>query len=478
MENRLELVVTSGESAGTRFTVPAAGLRLGRSSSNDIHMTDEELSRNHCLFEVDSRGEVTVVDLASANGTFVNGRQLGSEAHPLKPGDEIEAGATRIRVVNAGEAVPAAAKPAAAPAGPGGRAAGQPSPDGRTAFGQSSQSIDLGLGAAPPPPPAAPPVPVRRKIANALWFGAAALAVAAAAAVLLAPRHPGTAPAKARRAAATGAGGTGLVSIAYEKVDADASHIFRYRADVDAEGTLKVVFDDLPGESRRLEREGKLSALAREELGRIFDGEDWRTLEDSYSGPDAKSENRLCSWRVRVVRNGTVKETLIENTVEPTGFRAVRERLETLFNNELGLQSVQRSREELVRSSAASEEVGDSKWTERDVEYGNISEAIRHYKSAKNDLATVGSSLEASARLQRKIAEAEAELKRRYDAVRFEAERARQIGDWGRAADEFRRLREMIPQKDDPRHAEAGANLVDIEKRLEALKKRKGDPRK
>jgi len=488
MERKLELVVTSGESAGARFAVPAAGLRLGRSSSNDIHMADGELSRNHCMFEVDSRGEITVVDLASANGTFVNGRQLGSEAFTLKAGDEIEAGATRLRVVFEGETPPPPA-PAAGdrPAGPDGRQATpdrpaspdgrqaspdgrQASPDGRTAFGQFGQSVDLGLGSVATPAPA--PVPTRRKIANALWFAAAAIAIAAAAAVLLAPRNAGTG-AKPCGAQVRGEGDfcKGIISLAYEKIDADPQHIFRYRADIDENGTLRVVFDDLPGESRRVEREGRLSPLAAGELAKIFATDEWKSLEDSYTGPDAKSENRLKSLRLRLVADGAVKETRIENTLEPQGFRFVRERLETLINNELGLQSAQRSRDELVRSSAASEEIGDAKWAEREVEYGNISEALRHYRSAKNDLATVGSALDASMRLQGKIDEAEAELKRRYDAVRFEAERARQIGDWQRAIDEFRKLREMIPQKSDPRHAEASANLIDMEKRLEFQKK-------
>ena len=72
------------------------------------------------------------------------------------------------------------------------------------------------------------------------------------------------------------------------------------------------------------------------------------------------------------------------------------------------------------------------------------------------------------------LKQAEAELKRRYDAARFEAERAKQIGDWPRAAREFRRLCDMIPYADDPRHAEANANLVDVEKRLEFTRKKGG----
>ncbi|MBR4939220.1 MAG: FHA domain-containing protein, partial [Kiritimatiellae bacterium] len=48
MAKRPEIVIANGADAGRRYTVPAGGLRLGRSSSNDIHLPDEELSRNHC----------------------------------------------------------------------------------------------------------------------------------------------------------------------------------------------------------------------------------------------------------------------------------------------------------------------------------------------------------------------------------------------------------------------------------------------
>ena len=96
---RLELEITNGELAGRRYEVKSGGLRLGRSSSNDIHVPDEELSRNHCLFETVGEAGVRVTDLASANGTLVNGVPLGNDPLELKAGDLIEVGKTVIRVV-------------------------------------------------------------------------------------------------------------------------------------------------------------------------------------------------------------------------------------------------------------------------------------------------------------------------------------------------------------------------------------------
>ena len=87
MGKRPDQLVTNGELAGKTFSVGAGGLRLGRSSSNDIHLGDEGLSRNHCLFEVRD-GALWVTDLASANGTIVNDEPLGAESKTLKPGEK------------------------------------------------------------------------------------------------------------------------------------------------------------------------------------------------------------------------------------------------------------------------------------------------------------------------------------------------------------------------------------------------------
>ena len=100
MSKRPQLLVMTGPLAGKRFPVPPCGLRLGRSSSNDVHVPDEELSRNHCLFEQAGDDGIHVIDLASANGTYVNSEPLGADAKRLNYGDIIEAGTTVLKVVD------------------------------------------------------------------------------------------------------------------------------------------------------------------------------------------------------------------------------------------------------------------------------------------------------------------------------------------------------------------------------------------
>lgn len=51
-------------------------ITIGRSSENDICIQDPLVSRVHCQLIQDDRGNVTIVDTNSKNGTYVNGKKL------------------------------------------------------------------------------------------------------------------------------------------------------------------------------------------------------------------------------------------------------------------------------------------------------------------------------------------------------------------------------------------------------------------
>ncbi len=83
------LLALFGPKRGVRLELEEA-LTVGRSSACGLQLLDEKVSREHCRFRV-ANGPVTVEDLGSQNGTFVNGERL-SEARTLGPGDEIAVG--------------------------------------------------------------------------------------------------------------------------------------------------------------------------------------------------------------------------------------------------------------------------------------------------------------------------------------------------------------------------------------------------
>lgn len=65
----------------THILMEGATATLGRSSENDIAILDKHVSRRHAVIRY-SDGVFTIADLGSANGTFVNDKQV-IEPFPL-----------------------------------------------------------------------------------------------------------------------------------------------------------------------------------------------------------------------------------------------------------------------------------------------------------------------------------------------------------------------------------------------------------
>jgi hypothetical protein len=63
---------------------------VGRSGTADVHVADPEVSRRHALLWREA-GATWIVDLGSANGTFLNGSRV-TEPTPVAPGDLLEFG--------------------------------------------------------------------------------------------------------------------------------------------------------------------------------------------------------------------------------------------------------------------------------------------------------------------------------------------------------------------------------------------------
>jgi FHA domain len=82
--------------AGRELVALEAGrLTLGADAANDLPLpADPTLSRLHAVLERYGAGWC-VRDLDSRNGTFVNGQRVWRE-RPLRPGDELRVGATRL----------------------------------------------------------------------------------------------------------------------------------------------------------------------------------------------------------------------------------------------------------------------------------------------------------------------------------------------------------------------------------------------
>ena len=432
MAKRPQLLVTNGELAGQTFAVGPGGLRLGRSSSNDIHISDGELSRNHCLFEAVGEDGMRLTDLASANGTIVNGRLLGSEPADLKPGDLIEVGSTVIKVVG----------------------------------DDQDLVVDLGLGASSDAEPAEGAVEARRRspLVNVLWGVAALVMLLAIGVVLFAPSPaPEPAPESVKDETPV------LEEAWYERVDASQNGIFRYELAYTPDGRLRVTVDDVPGENRHLSKSEVLGEGARAELAAILDFKTIREIDREYIGvePDPPA---LSSWTLRVVYSTRARTIRIVNVHEPEAFRAISEKLEAFSKNQLGVWALQYSRDKLISLAEDAVRLGRSKWEDKDVQHGNLFGAIVAFKKALFYLETVNPKPECAEVARKGLKDSQEELDRRYKDQRFLADRAINLGDWETARKELSILVEMVPDRADDRNREATAKLVDVEKRLKGGK--------
>jgi signal transduction histidine kinase/pSer/pThr/pTyr-binding forkhead associated (FHA) protein len=86
------LLVVQGADRGKRYSLSDRPFTVGRERSSPIRLHDSEVSRRHAEVRPDEGSGFRIVDLGSANGTYVNGLLI--DQAPLKPGDRVQIGST------------------------------------------------------------------------------------------------------------------------------------------------------------------------------------------------------------------------------------------------------------------------------------------------------------------------------------------------------------------------------------------------
>lgn len=89
------VIVRSESQAGIDFTVTDATV-LGRSDEADLMLDDPYASEFHLRF-VAQEGGLTLHDLGSTNGTYLNGRRVTAPAE-LRRGDAVQVGKTVMEI--------------------------------------------------------------------------------------------------------------------------------------------------------------------------------------------------------------------------------------------------------------------------------------------------------------------------------------------------------------------------------------------
>jgi DNA segregation ATPase FtsK/SpoIIIE, S-DNA-T family len=89
---KVSLLVTGGPLKGKVFPIEKPQVLIGR-VEGDIVVEDSKISRSHCVLEIHGLAAL-LVDLDSANGTFVNGKKIACS--PLDHMSEFRVGNTTL----------------------------------------------------------------------------------------------------------------------------------------------------------------------------------------------------------------------------------------------------------------------------------------------------------------------------------------------------------------------------------------------
>lgn len=97
------LIVLAGHSVGKLFRLKPGELIIGRSSDAVVSLDDAGVSRRHARLICTEEGGVTISDLGSTNGTWVEGNKI--RFHTLEDGERIQIGGANILKYGVGDSL-------------------------------------------------------------------------------------------------------------------------------------------------------------------------------------------------------------------------------------------------------------------------------------------------------------------------------------------------------------------------------------
>ncbi len=75
---------------------PGTQTLIGRDESAELRLHDRAVSSRHAVISYSNQGMITLIDIGSTNGTYVNGKKI--QSCPLQDGDYVEIGDAALRV--------------------------------------------------------------------------------------------------------------------------------------------------------------------------------------------------------------------------------------------------------------------------------------------------------------------------------------------------------------------------------------------
>lgn len=288
------LLIEEGPERGREIAVPAAGLRIGRSSRNDLSLADPALSRFQCRFFFKPGEGFWISDLGSANGTLVNGVEVTEQRLRVK--DEILIGETRLRVISDRE--PDGVVPVTEPAA------------GRHGVPIATMRRWAGLGL----------VVALGLVALYIWDARRS-----------SPVHPAEPAPHAELSAVARPD----LEVSYERVDGSLSNLFRYGLELRGH-KLGVQVDDLAGR-QHLRREKRVEPAQVKELADALVASGFLDLQAEYLGP-ATGIHQTADMTITV--GARTARTRVVNRDDPEAFAEACAIVEEFSGKALGLDGL------------------------------------------------------------------------------------------------------------------------------------------
>lgn len=433
MGDQAKLLVEKGPDAGKTVLVPEHGLRIGRSSRNDLALTDPSMSRFHCRVYATPGQGLYVADLGSANDTCVNGKPI--QEVQLQIDDRIAVGQTVLRIIDDGMAAAVANAPS----------------------GGDEPVIDLGLRRDPIAIARAPGASHPRAGLRVALLGLLGIMVIVTLSMLIwrdLPREalpPTAAPPPPPLA----------IDIVYEKVEASPENIFRYFMTLKGL-QLAVEIDDIAN-NRRVRKSDTVDDALIRDLAMAIEGAGFFELSQDYSGLATNVHDRS---EILLTIGARTHRCVVFNRVAPDAFEQVRERLEILVQNQLGTAALALSPEQLREMAYQAYLLGRSLYDERSLRYDNLHRAIRAFREVEWYMETIEPKPDYFGDAVARRQQTERELQERFQNLEFLAERAIKGQDWQDAALHLRTILDTIPERSDERHRRTVTRLLDVERRI------------
>ena len=144
------------------------------------------------------------------------------------------------------------------------------------------------------------------------------------------------------------------------------------------------------------------------------------------------------------------------------------DRLQVSFAiSELGISFTwMKEPEELMQLAKMAFEIGEARFAERDVRYGNLASSISHFKETMLYLETIEPKPSLFKEASDAYEAAVLEQGIRYEDYMFRADRAIRLKDREEAAKYLRILIELVQDRSDPRYEKISVKLLNIEQHL------------